>query len=55
MTYDEWFAAVDKLIQAKYGIGADDGLDWLSADAHEDGCTPEDGMEIWVEAQGSEF
>lgn len=50
-TYEGWIKRVDALLVAKYGIGVDDGVDWTSAAAHEDGCTPEEAVEIWKEAQ----
>ncbi len=52
MTFSVWYAAVDKVIMRKLGIGVDDGADFNSYDTWSGGGSVMDGVEAWVEEQG---
>lgn len=49
MTYKQWMAAVDTIVERTCGVPMDCLPDWLSRDAYEDGLSPEDGAEICLE------
>lgn len=49
MTYAEWLLAVDELLEARTGLGHRDLVDWLWADAYEDGFAPKDAVDSFME------
>ena len=49
--FDVWLDAVNDLAMDDSGVGIDDGIDWPSRDAFDDGCTIEEGYDIWLEWQ----
>ena len=50
-TYESWLAAVDAIIDGKYGCAMDDGVDWLSRDAFDEGLSPAQAVKVWRQAQ----
>lgn len=49
MTLEEWLAKVDEILLARTSLAHDDMEDWSWADAHEDGLTPEQAVEWFLE------
>lgn len=49
MTYEQWMAAVDVVVESRCGLSMCFLPDWLSRDAYDDGLSPEDGAEICLE------
>jgi hypothetical protein len=47
MTFDEWLAAVDKILTDKLGLGLESMRDRNTRDAFDDEVSPED----WVEEE----
>jgi hypothetical protein len=54
-TFAQWHAAVDALLIARIGLGANDGADWPSYDAWADELTPTDALEAWAEWQDDDM
>lgn len=44
MTYEDWYAAVNEMFKAKYGLDMDDCGDWLSRDCYDSDMTVEEGF-----------
>lgn len=49
MTYEQWMAAVNVVVESRCGLSMCFLPDWLSRDAYDDGLSPEDGAEICLE------
>lgn len=49
MPYDEYMKKVDELLITTFGFGHMDLPDALWGDYHEDGLTPEDAVDIFIE------
>jgi hypothetical protein len=52
MTYREWMAAVDAIVEDTCGVPMEWLPDWLSRDAYDDGMTPQEGAEECLETAG---
>lgn len=49
LSYDDWFALVDKFMWQTYGIGAEDIPDWPSRDWYDDGMRADQACESAIE------
>lgn len=45
MTYEQWMAVVDAIVEERTGLSQYDLPDWLSRDSYESGMTPEQGAD----------
>jgi len=45
MTYEQWIAKVDRVLQNRIGLTHEDLADFCSADCWEDEMSPEEGAE----------
>jgi hypothetical protein len=52
MTYTEWMAAVDAVLEKRIGLVQLDLPDWLSRDAYEAGMQPEDAADECMTSAG---
>jgi hypothetical protein len=52
MTYKQWMAAVNAIVEDACGLSMDCLPDWLSRDAYDDGMTPQEGAELCLETAG---
>ena len=52
MTYEQWMKAVDHIVIRQCGIPMEFLPDWLSRDAYDDGCTPQEGAETCLQEAG---
>lgn len=52
MTYREWMASVDVIVEDTCGVPMEWLPDWLSRDAYDDGMTPSEGAELCLESAG---
>lgn len=52
MTYKQWMAAVDTIVEDTCGVPMEWLPDWLSRDAYDDGMTPQEGAELCLETAG---
>ncbi len=52
MTYEEWMAAVDVIVERECGLSMDALPDWLSRNAYNDDLTPREGAEICLQEAG---
>lgn len=52
MTYEQWMAAVDAIVETTCGLPMSFLPDWLSRDAYSDELTPQEGAEICLETSG---
>ncbi len=55
MTFAEFMAAVDRVIQARFGVSADDLPDFCYRDSFEDGMTPRQAAAAAIRAAREEF
>lgn len=49
ITFDDWMAQVDRLLEARYGVGSSDLPDYLWADHFDNGSSPEAAVESFME------
>jgi hypothetical protein len=52
MTYKQWMAAVDVIVEDACGVPMEWLPDWLSRDAYDDELTPQEGAELCLETAG---
>jgi hypothetical protein len=52
MTYEQWMAAVDAIVEDVCGLPMYWLPDWLSRDAYDDGASPQEGAELCLESSG---
>jgi hypothetical protein len=52
MTYEQWIAAVDAIVETTCGLPMSHLPDWLSYDAYADELTPQEGAELCLETSG---
>jgi hypothetical protein len=52
ITFDAWYAQVDRICQATCGLGIEDLADGPSWDAWSDGCTPREYVRERLEEEG---
>lgn len=50
-TFAGWLDELDELCLKEFGLGVSDFSDWCIRDAYDDGCSPEDGLDIMCEEQ----
>lgn len=52
MTYGQWMAAVNAIVETTCGLPMEWLPDWLSRDAYDDELTPQEGAELCLENAG---
>jgi hypothetical protein len=52
MTYREWMAAVDTIVEDACGLSMESLPDWLSRDAYDEGLTPQEGADECLDNAG---
>jgi hypothetical protein len=52
VTYEQWMAEVDAILESRVGLVQLDLPDWLSRDAYEEGLSPEEGADECMTSAG---
>jgi len=52
MTYEQWVAAVNVIVEDKCGVPMEWLPDWLSRDAYDSELTPEEGAQECLQSAG---